>query len=227
MRILHCSDFHGYEPWFQWLTASSADYDLVCVTGDHLDLADFRSIDTQITMVRTVFERLVSPAAVVSGNGDSFNAEGAPLWLLHAKWLTDLRRPGLWVDGAEFELGGIHFRCVGWNTPIPPANGSEVWLYHAPPSRSPLSIGPSGDDVGDEMLGEMCRAGAGPAMILTGHQHEPRHWLWHPGRTWILNPGRSRHGRVPNHIVIDTVRRTVALHRGDKPIFRVPLGYPA
>jgi len=227
MHILHCSDFHGYEPWFRWLAACSADYDLVCVTGDHLDLADYRSIDTQITILRTAYERLVSPAALISGNNDSFNAEGSPLWLLHAKWLADLRRPGLWVDGDEFELGGIRFRCVGWNAPTFAATGGEVWLHHAPPARSPLSIGPLGDDVGDEMLGELCRAGAGPAMVLAGHQHEPRHWLWHIGRTWVLNPGRGCHVSVPNHIVIDTDQRTVALHRGGEPVVQVHVGYPA
>lgn len=227
MRILHCSDFHGHEPWFQWLAASSADYDLVCVTGDHLDLTDFGSIDTQIAMVRTAFENLASPGAFISGNNDSFTAEGSPLWLLHAKWLIDLRRPGRWIDGDEFVLKGIRFRCVGWHAALPTATGSEVWLYHAPPARSPLSTGPLGDDVGDEMLGELCRSGAGPAMVLAGHQHKPRHWFWLLGRTWVLNPGRGHHGSVPNHIVIDTEQRTVALHRGGEPVFQIHVGYPA
>jgi predicted phosphodiesterase len=227
MRILHCSDFHGHEPWFRWLVASSADYDLVCVTGDHLDLTNFCSIDTQITMVRKAFESLVSPAALVSGNNDSFKAEGSPLWLLHAKWLADLKRTGLWIDGDEFFLKGVRFGCVGWNAPLPAATGSEVWLYHAPPARSPLALDPSGGDVGDELLDERCRAKLGPAMVLAGHQHTPRHWLWCLGHTWILNPGRGTDVHVPNHIVIDTSRRTVALHRTGESVHRVPLGYPA
>jgi len=227
MRILHCSDFHANKAWFDWLAETAADFDLACLTGDHLDLLDLHRIEHQLRMVRAALGRVTSPLALCSGNNDAFNDPSVPPSLLHATWLKELRRPGLWVDGDDFELGRLRFTCVGWNAPLPTAAGDEIWLYHAPPSRSPLSTGPLGDDVGDELLRELCRAGAGPATVLTGHQHEPRHWLWCMGRTWVLNPGRGRHVRVPNHIVIDTDQRTVALHRGGEPMVQVHIGYPA
>ena len=216
MRILHCSDLHGNRAWFNWLVKAAGNYDLVCVTGDHLDLTDFQSIDTQISMVRTTFEALGSPAALTSGNNDSFNAEGSPLWLLQAKWLTDLRRHGCWVDGDEFEIERLRIRCVGWNARLPSANGDELWLYHAPPARSPASCDSRGRDVGDEILGEMCRAGRGPALVLSGHQHHPQQWACHVGRTWCLNPGQGCDPSVPNHIVIDTLVRTAVLRIGGR-----------
>lgn len=227
MRILHCSDFHGNKAWFDWLAESAADFDLACLTGDHLDLLDLHRIEPQLHLVKAALWRVVSPLALCSGNNDSFNDPSVPPCLLHAVWLKELRRPRLWVDGDEFELGRLRFTCVGWNAPLPAAAGDEIWLYHAPPSRSPLSTGPLGADVGDEILGEMCRAGVGPAMVLSGHQHNPRHWLWCIGRTWCLNPGRGSHLSVPNHIVIDTAQRTAALHRGGEPVVQVHVGYPA
>ncbi len=227
MRILHCTDMHAHEAWFDWLGEHSANHNLVCLTGDLLDLLDLEHMDRQLLMIRTALARLRTPLAICSGNNDSYFGPGAPANLLHAKWLRELRRPRLWVDGDAFELGGIQIRCLGWNVPLPPATGGEIWLYHAPPARSPLAIDPSACDAREEMLDEICRADRGPAMALTGHQHTPRHWLWRLGRTWILNPGRGDDPHVPKHVVIDTERRTVTLHRSGESAVRVPLGYPA
>jgi Icc-related predicted phosphoesterase len=227
MRILHCTDMHAHEAWFDWVVDHAADYDLVCLTGDLLDLLDLEHIERQLFMIRTALERVTTRLAICSGNNDSFSGPGVPASLLHAAWLSELRHPGLHVDGDVFVMGGLQFHCIGWNAPLPAAAGDEIWLYHAPPSRSPLAIGPSGDNVGDEMLDEICRADQGPALALTGHQHTPRHWLWLLGRTWTLNPGRGHDPHVPNHIVIDTSRRTVTFHRSGEPAVRVPLGYPA
>lgn len=212
MRILHCTDLHCDRKWSNWLVKAASNYDLVCVTGDHLDLTDFQAIDTQVSMVRTTFQGLGSPVAVTSGNNDSFHAEGSPLWLLHAKWLADLRRHGCWVDGDEFESAGLRIRCVGWNARLPSATGDEIWLYHAPPARSLVALDSSGHDVGDEILGEVCRAGAGPRILLSGHQHQPQRHACLVGRTWCMNPGRGTHPNVPNHIVINTLTRTATLH---------------
>lgn len=212
MLILHCTDLHGNRSWYNWLVKAAGHYDLVCVTGDHLDLSDFQSIDTQISMVRTTFEGLSSPLAVTSGNNDSFHAEGSPLWLFYGKWMLDLRRPGLWVDGDVIEPGGYRIRCVGWHARLPTALADEIWLYHAPPARSAVSVDHLGGDVGDEILGEICRAGAGPRILLSGHQHHPKRHACLVGRTWCMNPGQGTHPKVPNHVVINTLTRTAALH---------------
>jgi predicted phosphodiesterase len=102
MRILHCSDFHGYTEWFNWLAESSADYDLVCLTGDHLDLLNLNWINSQLSTVKATLGRVAVPLALCSGNNDSFSGPPAPANLQHATWLTELRRPGLWVDGDGF-----------------------------------------------------------------------------------------------------------------------------
>lgn len=211
MRILHCTDFHANARWFRWFAENAIRYDLASLTGDFLDLVDFQSIDAQIGMAREVLEGIGSPTALTSGNNDSFNADGSPLWLLHAKWLADMRRPGCWVDGDELEIEGLRIRCIGWNARLPSANGDEIWLCHAPPARSSVSVDRWGGDAGDEILGEVCRAGAGPALLLSGHQHHPQSWSCRIGRTWALNPGRGSDPTEPNHIVIDTLTRTATV----------------
>jgi len=49
MKILHVSDLHSIAAWFDWLIAESPNYELVCLTGDILNLGDLSSdIDREI-----------------------------------------------------------------------------------------------------------------------------------------------------------------------------------
>jgi Icc-related predicted phosphoesterase len=38
MKIFITADLHYREHWFRWLLSQAADYDLVCITGDLLDM---------------------------------------------------------------------------------------------------------------------------------------------------------------------------------------------
>jgi len=227
MRLLHCSDFHGNARWFDWLVEAAVSFDLVCLTGDHLDLLDLQHIEGQIHTVKAALGRITTPVALCSGNNDAFSGPPAPPSLHHAAWLSELRRRGVWVDGDAFEIGGIQARCIAWNAPLPAASGGEIWLYHAPPAQTPLAVDQWGGDSGDEILGEVCRAGRGPGLLLCGHQHAPRQWFYYPGRTWCLNPGCSRDAAVPNHIVVNTTRLTVELVGDHRYAGTIHLGYPA
>ncbi|MBI2518160.1 MAG: metallophosphoesterase family protein [Opitutae bacterium] len=213
MRILHCSDFHGNKRWFDWLVDEAANYDLVCLTGDHLDLFNYHQLGDQLSMINATLRRITTPLALCSGNHDSFSG-GPPVdsRLFQAKWLREVRRPGVWIDGDQFELFGQNLRCVGWNAQVSSAAGNEIWLFHAPPAHSLVSAGIDGSEAGDEILGEICRAGNGPGIVLSGHQHDPRRWACRIGHTWCFNPGYDRNGACPNHISIDTASWSAVLY---------------
>lgn len=211
MRILHCTDFHSKKVWFDWLVDQAPHYDLVCLTGDHLDLFEIHRIDDQLRMVKAALRRITTPLALCSGNHDSFNGPPAPISLLRAVWLNDLRRPGLWSDGDAFMLDGLRLRCIGWDALLPTSVAEEIWLFHAPPASSLVASGSDESEAGDEILDQLCLAGEGPQIVLSGHQHNPRRWACRVGSTWCLNPGHNSHATVPNHIVIDTRAKTASL----------------
>jgi predicted phosphodiesterase len=224
MRILHCTDFHSNEVWFNWLVERSAGYSLVCLTGDCLDLLELHRIEDQVRLVRDAVQGAKCPVALCSGNNDSFTGEAAPAYLHHAAWLAATKRATVWGDGDLFTLGGTRFRSIGWNSIIPAADAREIWLYHAPPARSlPAMDQEDARDVGDEILGEACRDSRGPRVVFSGHQHNPRSWAEKVGRTWCFNPGVTSNAHVPNHIVIDLVANTATYRVNDLDRERVEI----
>lgn len=212
MRILHCTDFHNHAGWFSWLGQSAGHYDLVCVTGDSLDLHCLDRIDDQLGLIQATLLPISVPVMICSGNNDAFSGPPAPPSLHQAAWLADLRRPGVAVDGDMLEVGGVRVTCIGWNARLPVATGDDIWLCHAPPARSWVSSDPWGGEAGDEIVGEVCRDGAGPDILLSGHQHHPQRQACLIGRSWCLNPGQGTNPVEPNHFVINTLTRTADLH---------------
>jgi predicted phosphodiesterase len=215
MRILHCADFHANESWFNWLVARSAGYSLLCLTGDCLDLLELHRIEDQVRLVRDAVQGAKCPVALCSGNNDSFTGPPDLGYLHHAAWMSATKRDTVWGDGDVFTLGGSRFRCVGWNSILPVADEREIWLSHAPPARSLTAMDQEAHDVGDEILGEACRAFKGPRVVLSGHQHSPRSWAELVGRTWCFNPGVTPNATVPNHVVVDLVANTATYRVND------------
>jgi Icc-related predicted phosphoesterase len=213
MRILHCTDLHANDCWYRWLAAESPHYDLVCLTGDLLDLNPYRSTDGQLDRVMAHLQKIETPLAICSGNHDS--VAGADLRFHHAAWLRQLRREDLWIDGDRFEFGGFSFRCIPWQGILPSGSSSEIWLIHSPPDKAPTGIARGGAGFGDSTFGEECRANRGPRLALSGHVHEPQSWRAEVGRTWSINPlGPENNGaHQPNHVDIDLDAGTAELIR--------------
>ena len=87
-----------------------------------------------------------------------------------------------------------------------------VWVYHAPPDRSPTSwtgLRYYGDTDLNVWI-ERFR----PALVLCGHVHESPFaddgsWSDRIGNTWVVNPGRES-GPVPAHAIVDTETRSIS-----------------
>jgi predicted phosphodiesterase len=212
VKILHCTDLHGHAAKLDSLADLVAGYDMVCITGDFLDLTDYEGIETQIRNVQTALDRIPVPAMLCSGNNDSH--AGNPR-LFQAAWLKALASPRRICDGGAIEVGRTRLRSIGWNMRLPTGGLDEIWLAHAPPASASTAINRgNGHDAGDVILGERCRAGTGPAIVLSGHQHEPLHWACKMGSSWSFNPGSDLGSATPRFASIDLNRRIAKLYVG-------------
>ena len=219
MKILHVTDLHGNLPWYHWLAREAPKYDLVCISGDLINLDDFAR--RQILEVTKVLAEIRTPLAICSGNHDTIHAktrgEGA-------FWVSDLKRDGVWVDGDRFEMGGHKFYCHQWNEPIPHAERGEIWIIHAPPEWSVVSWGGWSGEVGDPEFAQVCRAMRGPRIALCGHAHTPPAWSAMVGRTHVFNPGHAGRALVPAHIVIDLSLGVATRYYSERPTDMAPIG---
>lgn len=214
MRILHCSDLHANLGWYEWLVRAAVDYDLVCLTGDLLDLNPRRPPNECLARVTHQLRRLRQPLALCSGNHDIYPDDPR---LADAAWLHDLRGPQVWVDGDQFDFGGHHFRCIPWMAPLEPAKSDrEIWLIHAPPDCCPTGISVGGVGFGDFEFGELCRTGLGPRLALGGHVHAPQAWHARVNATTSINAGCDFQSTIPRSTVVDLGRNEVTF--GDSVI---------
>lgn len=216
MRILLASDLHFTLRQYDWLASVAADFDVVAIAGDHLDVVSSVSVDAQIIAVRTTLEDVASRTRllVCSGNHDlnTRNDAGEKA----ADWLTALRGAGATVDGDSVDVGTNTFTVLGWwdgpsaraetermLTSVPRAD-RWIWVYHSPP-HGPLAWTGS-RHFGDPVLAAWIERWR-PDAVLTGHIHQAPFtaegsWLERVGDTWVFNAGRQI-GEVPARVEID------------------------
>jgi predicted phosphodiesterase len=212
MRILHVSDFHYRKPWFDWLATQAPECDLICHTGDFLDLFSKVPVPTQIRRVAEWLSRVRKPLIFCSGNHD-IEANGGQA----GAWLRGLLSPFAWGDGTTMSRGGVTLVSSGWGTPCRLGGPVDVLLRHAPPAGCATAVSRvDGQDWGDFNLGEDLRTGLLPAgIVLSGHQHAPRSWHARCGAAVSLNPGFNAGAGVPNYILLDLAgRRMARWHEG-------------
>ena len=223
------SDLHYTLKQLDWVASRAADYDLLVVAGDHLDIASIVEPDAQIAVVLEYLSRMATKTTVVacSGNHD-LNARNE-LGERSAPWLERARTSGVFIDGTRYgtesELVTV---CQWWDGPRTRdlvdrqlAEDAElvgdrqwIWVYHAPPDASPTSW-TGKRHYGDEDLVAWI-AQHGPGIVLCGHVHESPFtsegtWIDRIGSTLVLNAGRQR-GPIPTCIEIDTAARHATWH---------------
>jgi Icc-related predicted phosphoesterase len=201
MTILHVTDFHFNKRWFDWLLHRAPFHDLVVMSGDMHDISAVTPQRRQIEWVSDWLNDFPRPIAVCSGNHDlewDFEAER---WT-PAYWLRDIVNPFVWADGQRVELNGISFLNIGATT-RPKGGDADVWVVHAPPSKTLVATRPGGADAGDPDLAAAVRRYT-PRLVFSGHVHTPTHWREHREATLFLNPGRGEDAALPNHILVRT-----------------------
>ena len=221
------ADLHYTLPQLDWVMSVAADYDLVVLAGDHLDIASLVEPDTQITVVLEYLARLAQKTTIVACSGNHDLDERNALDERAAQWLARASAAGVFVDGTSYETTDTFVTvCPWWDGPLTrdvvdrqlAADAARVdgrrwiWAYHAPPDASPTSWTGSrhyGDDDLVRWIDEHR-----PDVVLCGHVHQSPFmteggWIDHIGTTVVVNAGRQP-GPVPTFIQLDTASGTAS-----------------
>jgi Icc-related predicted phosphoesterase len=220
MKWLVVSDLHYGLRQFDWVCEVASDFDLVVIAGDLLDLRSVVPIEAQSVAVTAQVGRIGARGrlAACSGNHDldSRDVVGEKT----AGWLQAARTDQVLVDGDTVEVGDTLVSVCGWwDGPDGRAALDDrfvaesrsrtaprwAWVYHAPPTGSPLTWDGRrafGDDALAEWIGRFR-----PSLVLAGHIHQSPFtadggWADRIGDTWVFNPGRQP-GPVPAHVVLE------------------------
>jgi 3',5'-cyclic AMP phosphodiesterase CpdA len=141
MRILHVTDFHFNQRWFDWLARRGGEYDAVCFTGDFVTMfagprrliPDAKPSSLARLMAPSLASNLrdqarwvrdwlsdwptIIPLFLCTGNHDYWpQREHFIDTDAEGGWLRKTRRPGnVWADeNASTLLGGHRFVCAPW-----------------------------------------------------------------------------------------------------------------
>src|SRR5215472_1352870 len=92
MKIFITADLHYQEHWFRWFLGRAADWDLICIAGDLLDM--FKA-DPRIAQAREVSRWICELAkrtcvAICSGNHDNAGRQISPDRAPVYEWLVEL-----------------------------------------------------------------------------------------------------------------------------------------
>ncbi|MEM7022047.1 MAG: metallophosphoesterase [Pseudomonadota bacterium] len=219
MNVLIVADLHYSLHQFDWLLNAAADYDLVIIAGDLLDIAGHCDLDVQIVVMLKYLDRIRrrSQLMVCSGNHDGDARNGADE--LVAAWLQEAGEDGVQVDGESVFLGKDLFTlCPWWDGPVAQQDMVDllaadalrvrdrwIWIHHAPPDRSAVSW-TGRRHQGDQGLTKLIERFQ-PTMVVSGHIHnspfrQGGSWVDRIGATWVFNPGRQL-GGIPAYITLD------------------------
>ena len=201
MTILHVTDFHFNKRWFDWLLHRAPAHDLVVMSGDMLDLSVATPHRRQIEWVSNWLNDFPRPISLCSGNHDLEWDSEAERWT-PAYWLRDITNFHVWTDGQRIALNGLSFLNIGATTQ-PKGGEADVWVVHAPPSKTLVAQRSDGVDAGDPDLVFPARRDT-PRLVLSGHVHNPLHWREYRDGTLFLNPGYDPGAEFPNHILVKT-----------------------
>jgi Icc-related predicted phosphoesterase len=223
MKCLLVSDLHYALKQFDWTTDVAADFDVVVIAGDHIDISGHVDGRAQIVVILNYLRRLHGRVRLVvsSGNHDLDGRDAAGEKV--ARWIGKVRALGVPTDGDALDVDGTLFTvCPWWDGPVSRDQVAGVlardaardkkrwiWVYHAPPDGSPTSWY-NGSYQGDPELTRWIAEFA-PDFVLTGHIHESPFlkdgsWVDRIGETWVFNAGRQI-GPTPTHVIFDTDRQ--------------------
>gem|GEM_PF-232832 len=226
MKVLHLSDLHFNQSIFKWMDDQQENYDVLCLTGDFLDLSvnSKVSVKDQIDWIVSFLNNLEKPVFLCSGNHDVieqdlsqisiedlFNIDDSiPDYIDSPKnqedtiWLSSVEIIEGYGDGTIHKVGGVTFGCMPYlSTNYERYRECDVILRHVPPEKTKVSIGEEGDYGCDEFLNILTLGLIKPKYVLSGHIHNPTGHSDEINGIKLYNPGYGYNGTTPKHILFD------------------------
>jgi Icc-related predicted phosphoesterase len=223
MKFLLVSDLHYALKQYDWTTAVAANFDVVVIAGDHLDISGHVDGSVQIVVILKYLKRLKAYTQLIVSSGnhdlDVRDATGEKT----ARWMNKVRESGIPTDGDTVTIGSTLITiCPWWDGPnamravqaqierdAAKPRSTWIWVYHAPPEGSPTSWN-GRHFYGDAELLAWIDAYK-PDIVFSGHIHqapffEGGSWADRIGPTWVFNCGQQL-GPTPTHLVVDTDAR--------------------
>ncbi len=223
-QLLHVSDLHGNQEWFEWVARTATQLGCaVAISGDLINVdakSDARDLDRQTKWVRAWVRAARFPLFLSSGNHDLvFDETG--------QWVRDLAWPGVTVDGCTGSYAGRKIACLPYITGpddfiSPEVLGADIWLHHEPPVECGLSHAPDDEnemDYGsDDLYAALTPAWqARVRLVLSGHIHRAPQWQARCGNALCLNAATADFRlKAPKHVLIDLAAGTARLVEGER-----------
>lgn len=225
MKVLATGDLHYSLPQFDWLLERAANYDVVIIAGDLLDIAGHVDLDAQILVVQRYLEELSKNSTLLfcSGNHDGDRKTSHDEYV--CDWMASDLMPNQFGDYMSYTAEGWRFTmCPWWDGPVTEkevaaflekqaAIERESWfvVHHSPPAESKTSW-TGKRDIGDQQLLKFIREHQ-PEIVLSGHVHNAPFksdggWIDQIGKTRVFNPGRQM-GFMPAILKFDLAEKRV------------------
>ena len=202
MKILHCTDLHFRQPWFEWLARNASDYSVCCLSGDFLDQenASPSQVRAQIKWIQDWVRWFPGTLVMCSGSGDAVNNR-----FENPAWMEELDHEIIF-DGGRTVSGRIWFHSLGWTDWIEAGpTDFEVLVTHVGPALTKVAW--SKDYCGQGEIDLTYPLKQRGSLVLCGHVHAPLRWWDTCGTSLCLNPGSDFSQSVPNHVIVDFARK--------------------
>ncbi len=207
MRILLTADLHFKENWYRWLSERQAEFDVVCIAGDLLDMFSPVPLLDQIEIVTLRLRAMAgkTTVAVSSGNHDAVPPPSEPTWY----WFKDLVQPNILSDGQSRLFGDLLVTTVPWQV----SESTARALLNAARKENPHfkkwlllvhEVGRLDDEA--NLVRELIIEFA-PNYVLAGHSHTLPYtrgsWFQIFHATVVFTPGQLMTAPWPNHVLVD------------------------
>ena len=184
MKIWITGDLHFNTTWFKYLLKQQNNYDILCLTGDLLDLTA-GNFSEQSKWIANFLTNFSKPIFICSGNHDLDKN-------MEFNWLSGIG-DNITLDNRIKTIEGVKFGVMPYlGADISRFYDCDILLHHIPPANTKTAKNRSkgSKDFGDDELYQVLKHKIiTPKYLLCGHVEQPLNQTDQINKTTIINPG--------------------------------------